>query len=200
VYQRGFRLENSSRTEARNFVLGCFISEDCSASRRAHKRKRGDCVAFPLLPCFLLPIPPRPCCIERHPQSACEQLAHTRSKSVHPVTGSPCRKRRTHPVEGRARRHRAAPVAAIIDARAARGDAAFGGDREMNAAAEIDVIRPSSITIKHREHIIGGAGRWSVASWPLRAMISARRKAAGACFSRSATIIAMRKCCRPSAG
>ena len=36
-----------------------------SALNRAHKRKRGDLVAWPLLPCFRLPIPPRPCCIDR---------------------------------------------------------------------------------------------------------------------------------------
>ena len=29
------------------------------------QRKRGDLVAWPLLPCFRLPIPPRPCCIDR---------------------------------------------------------------------------------------------------------------------------------------
>ena len=63
VDQRGFSLENSSRTEPRNFTFGRSRLGVRSALSRAHSRKRGDCVAWPLLPCLRLPIPPRPCCI-----------------------------------------------------------------------------------------------------------------------------------------
>ena len=62
--QRGFSRENSSRMEARNFAFGRRRSGIRSASSLADRRKRGDCVAWPLLPCFRLPIPPRPCCID----------------------------------------------------------------------------------------------------------------------------------------
>jgi len=63
--QRGFSRENSSWIEPRNFDFGRGRLRVRSASRRAHNRKRGDCVAWPPLPCFRLPIPPRPCCIDQ---------------------------------------------------------------------------------------------------------------------------------------
>jgi hypothetical protein len=51
------------RNESRNFAFGHGRTGVRSALRRAHRRNRGDCAAYPLLPCFPLPIPPRPCCI-----------------------------------------------------------------------------------------------------------------------------------------
>src|SRR5262245_36010266 len=63
--QRGLARERSSRIELRYVALGREGSGLRSASSRAHRRKRGDLVAWPLLPCFRLPIPPRPCCIDR---------------------------------------------------------------------------------------------------------------------------------------
>jgi hypothetical protein len=63
--QRGLPRERSSRIELRYVALGRERSGFRSASSRAHRRKRGDLVAWPLLPCFRLPIPPRPCCIDR---------------------------------------------------------------------------------------------------------------------------------------
>ena len=65
VDQRAFSLENSSRTEPRNFTFGRSRLGARSALSRAHSRKRGDCLARPLLPCLRLPIPPRPCCIRQ---------------------------------------------------------------------------------------------------------------------------------------
>ena len=63
--QRGFSRENSSRMESSNFAFGRRRSGIRSAPSLADRRKRGDCVAWPLLPCFRLPIPPRPCCIDQ---------------------------------------------------------------------------------------------------------------------------------------
>src|SRR6266436_2532945 len=63
----GFPRENSSRIEALNFALGRVGSGLRSASSRAHRRNRGDRDAWPLLPSFRLPIPPRPCCIKSYP-------------------------------------------------------------------------------------------------------------------------------------
>jgi hypothetical protein len=65
VDQRSFSLENSSRTEPRNFTFGRSRLGARSALSRAHSRKRGDCLARPLLPCLRLPIPPRPCCMQQ---------------------------------------------------------------------------------------------------------------------------------------
>src|SRR5262252_1835396 len=65
VDQRGFSLENSSRTVPRNFTFARSRFGVRSALSRAHSRKRGDCVAWPILPCLRLPTPPRPCCMHQ---------------------------------------------------------------------------------------------------------------------------------------